>query len=44
MREIVAALVDDTKRQMVLLDTAIREQDATRRKRLAHYSKVPAPM
>jgi len=39
MREILAALVDDTVRQMVLLDAAIREQDATRCKRLAHYSK-----
>jgi HPt (histidine-containing phosphotransfer) domain-containing protein len=39
MREILAALVDDTKRQMALLDTAIREQDATRCMRLAHYSK-----
>lgn len=39
MREILAALVDDTKRQMLLLDAAIREQDATRCMRLAHYSK-----
>jgi HPt (histidine-containing phosphotransfer) domain-containing protein len=39
MREILAALVDDTKRQMVLLDAAIREQDPTRCMRLAHYSK-----
>ena len=39
MREILAALVDDTKRQMALLDTAIREQDATRCMHLAHYSK-----
>jgi HPt (histidine-containing phosphotransfer) domain-containing protein len=39
MREILAALVDDTKRQMVLLDAAIREQDVTRCMRLAHYSK-----
>jgi HPt (histidine-containing phosphotransfer) domain-containing protein len=39
MREILAALVDDTKRQMLLLDTAIREQDAQRCMRLAHYSK-----
>lgn len=39
MREILAALVDDTRRQMVLLDAAIREQDATRCMRLAHYSK-----
>lgn len=39
MREILAALVDDTKRQMLLLDAAIREQDAQRCMRLAHYSK-----
>ena len=39
MREVLAALVDDTKRQMVLLDAAIREQDTTRCMRLAHYSK-----
>jgi HPt (histidine-containing phosphotransfer) domain-containing protein len=39
MREILAALVDDTKRQMLLLDAAIREQDAPRCMRLAHYSK-----
>ena len=39
MREILAALIDDTKRQMLLLDAAIREQDAQRCMRLAHYSK-----
>lgn len=39
MREILAAPVDDTRRQMVLLDAAIREQDATRRIRPAHYFK-----
>lgn len=39
MREIVAALVDDTSRQMQLLHAAIAEQDATRCMRLAHYSK-----
>jgi HPt (histidine-containing phosphotransfer) domain-containing protein len=39
MREIVAALIDDTRRQMLLLDAAIREQDAVRCMRLAHYSK-----
>src|SRR5262249_52408563 len=39
MREILAALIDDTRRQMLLLDAAIREQDATRCMRLAHYSK-----
>ena len=39
MREILAALVDDTKSQMVLLDTPVRKHDATRFMRLAHYSK-----
>jgi HPt (histidine-containing phosphotransfer) domain-containing protein len=39
MREILGALVDDTRRQMLLLDAAIREEDATRCMRLAHYSK-----
>ena len=39
MREIVAALVDDTARQIELLDCAIREEDAPRCIRLAHYSK-----
>ena len=39
MREIVAALIDDTSRQMNLLNAAIAEQDATRCMRLAHYSK-----
>jgi HPt (histidine-containing phosphotransfer) domain-containing protein len=39
MREVLEALVDDTRRQMLLLDAAIREQDATRCARLAHYSK-----
>lgn len=39
MREILAALIDDTTRQMVLLNMAIQQQDATRCMRLAHYSK-----
>ncbi len=39
MREIVAALVDDTSRQIQLLDSAIREQDSQKCMRLAHYSK-----
>jgi HPt (histidine-containing phosphotransfer) domain-containing protein len=39
MREVLEALVDDTRRQMMLLDAAIREQDVTRCVRLAHYSK-----
>jgi HPt (histidine-containing phosphotransfer) domain-containing protein len=39
MREIIATLIDDTTRQMQLLDAAIREEDVTRCMRLAHYSK-----
>jgi HPt (histidine-containing phosphotransfer) domain-containing protein len=39
MREIVAALVDDTSRQIELLDAAIREGDSQKCVRLAHYSK-----
>ena len=39
MREILAALINDTSRQMLLLATAIDDQDATRCMHLAHYSK-----
>jgi HPt (histidine-containing phosphotransfer) domain-containing protein len=39
MREVLAALIDDTSRQLSLLDAAIREQDSQRCMRLAHYSK-----
>lgn len=39
MREIVNALIDDTARQIQLLEMAIREQDGQRCARLAHYSK-----
>jgi HPt (histidine-containing phosphotransfer) domain-containing protein len=39
MREILAALIDDTSRQITLLDSAIRQGDAQRCMRLAHYSK-----
>lgn len=39
MREILSALIDDTSRQMKLLETAIHDQDATRCMHLAHYSK-----
>ena len=39
MREIVTALIDDTSRQMQLLNAAIVEKDVTRCMRLAHYSK-----
>ena len=39
MRDIVWALVEDTSRQIGLLQTAIRDQDAHRCARLAQYSK-----
>jgi HPt (histidine-containing phosphotransfer) domain-containing protein len=39
MREILAALIDDTSRQIPLLEAAIQAQDPARTKRLAHYSK-----
>ncbi len=39
MREIVAALIDDTARQMQALNRAILNQDAGECVRLAHYSK-----
>jgi HPt (histidine-containing phosphotransfer) domain-containing protein len=39
MREILAVLIDDTSRQMKLIDSAIHDQDVTRCIRLAHYSK-----
>jgi HPt (histidine-containing phosphotransfer) domain-containing protein len=39
MREVLAALIDDTSRQIQLLDRAIRERDAGETIRLAHYSK-----
>jgi HPt (histidine-containing phosphotransfer) domain-containing protein len=39
MREVLAALIDDTARQVLLLDQAIRQQDAGETIRLAHYSK-----
>ena len=39
MREILAALIDDTSRQIQLLAAAIRDQDSHRCARLAHYSK-----
>jgi len=39
MREIVAALIDDTSRQMLLLEAAIRERDTDKCTRLAHSSK-----
>ena len=39
MREILAALIDDTSRQLQLLEAAVRNQDARQCMRLAHYSK-----
>jgi HPt (histidine-containing phosphotransfer) domain-containing protein len=39
MREVLSALLDDTSKQMVLLDNAIREQDPQKTMRLAHYCK-----
>jgi HPt (histidine-containing phosphotransfer) domain-containing protein len=39
MREILAALIDDTLRQIRLLDSAIREENSQKCMRLAHYSK-----
>jgi len=39
MREILAALIDDTSRQLVLLQSAVSEKDPQRTMRLAHYSK-----
>jgi HPt (histidine-containing phosphotransfer) domain-containing protein len=39
MREILAALIDDTSRQLVLLQSAVTEQDPQKTMRLAHYSK-----
>ena len=39
MREILAALIDDTSRQMPFMESAIREGDSQKCMRLAHYSK-----
>jgi HPt (histidine-containing phosphotransfer) domain-containing protein len=39
MREILGVLIDDTTRQMVLLQAAIQDKDIPRCIRLAHYSK-----
>ena len=39
MREVIAALIDDTSRQMGLIESAIREQNAQKCIQLAHYSK-----
>jgi HPt (histidine-containing phosphotransfer) domain-containing protein len=39
MREVLASLLDDTARQMRLMDAAIREQDLKQMMRLAHSCK-----
>ena len=39
MREILAALIDDTSQQMPLLESAVRAEDAQKCMQLAHYSK-----
>ncbi len=39
MREILKALIDDTVRQIPLMESAIREGDSQKCARLAHYSK-----
>ena len=39
MREILSALIEDTSLQVGQLESAIREEDAPRCMRLAHYSK-----
>ena len=39
MREVLAALLDDTTNQLVLMDAAIRDKDPQKTMRLAHYCK-----
>ena len=39
MREVIAALLDDTTNQLVLMDAAIRNKDPQKTMRLAHYCK-----
>ena len=39
MREILTALIDDTSRQIRLMESAIEEKDSKKTMRLAHYSK-----
>src|ERR1019366_6878371 len=39
MREVLTALLDDTSKQIALLDLAIRDQDPQKTMRLAHYCK-----
>jgi HPt (histidine-containing phosphotransfer) domain-containing protein len=39
MREVLTTLLDDTSKQVPLLDLAIRSQDPQKTMRLAHYCK-----
>jgi HPt (histidine-containing phosphotransfer) domain-containing protein len=39
MREVLNALLDDTSKQLALLDYAIRNKDPQKTMRLAHYCK-----
>jgi HPt (histidine-containing phosphotransfer) domain-containing protein len=39
MREVLTALLDDTSKQIALLDHAIRDHDPQKTMRLAHYCK-----
>ena len=39
MQEVLVTLLDDTTRQLAVLDDAIRSQDPDRTRRLAHYCK-----
>jgi HPt (histidine-containing phosphotransfer) domain-containing protein len=39
MRQLLAALIEDTERQMPLLDMAVRNTDGRQCARLAHYCK-----
>jgi HPt (histidine-containing phosphotransfer) domain-containing protein len=39
MREVLTTLLDDTSKQIALLDHAIRDQDTQQTMRLAHYCK-----
>ena len=39
MREVLTALLDDTAKQVALLDLAIRDQDPQKTMQLAHYCK-----
>ena len=39
MREVLTTLLDDTSKQVALLDSAIRDQDQQKTMRLAHYCK-----